>query len=163
MYLSETRIFAAFLSEGQSLRRHLLEHVKPWLAAVTQTQAPRILGAYEDSTDVEIKAETHRTAMEVIGGESALITKPWQTRRDAMQDALTKSVPFIFKPVVQINPAGTVLLSQALSIARYERRDERKSYHVVNAFTLLLARLEIWKATAKTQKPRRNPPSFMSA
>jgi hypothetical protein len=161
MYLSETRIFAAFLSEGQSLRRHLLEHVKPWLAAVTQTQAPRILGAYEDSTDVDIKAETHRTAMEVIGGEWALITRPWEVRRDAMQDALTRSVPFSFRPAVQLSPANTGVLSQALS-GRYEKRDEKKNYHIVNAFSLLLSRLELWKAMPKTQKPLRNPPSYMS-
>jgi hypothetical protein len=161
MYLSETRIFAAFLSEGQSLRRHLLEHVKPWLAANTQTQAPRLMGAYEDG-DVEIKAETHRTAMEVIGGEWALITRPWQSRRDAMLDTLTKAAPFTFRPIVQIDPVNTSLLSQALNGRLYEKeKTEKKNYHVVNAFTLLLTRLELWKATGKAQKPLRTPPSYM--
>ena len=33
-------------------------------------------------------------------------------------------------------------------MGRYEK-PEKKNYHVVNSFTLLLARLELWKASPK--------------
>jgi hypothetical protein len=70
---------------------------------------------------------------------------------------------FYFQTEVQINPAGTALLSQALNGRLYEKeKTEKKNYHVVNAFTLLLTRLELWKAMPKAQKPLRTPPSCMS-
>jgi hypothetical protein len=40
---------------------------------------------------------------------------------------------------------------------------EKKNFHVVNAFTLLLARLELWRQMPKDPKPSRLAPSYMSA
>jgi hypothetical protein len=44
-----------------------LEHAKPWLAA--NARRLRLMGAYEDFTDLEIKSETLRVAQEILGGE----------------------------------------------------------------------------------------------
>jgi hypothetical protein len=65
---------------------------------------------------------------------------------------------------VQINPVNTFPLSQALNGRFYEKTQaEKKNYHTINAFSILLARLELWKATPKNPEPQRLPPSFMSA
>src|SRR5262249_9438208 len=98
-----------------------------------------------------------------LQGQWAAITEPWPVGQDHMRDMLTKAVPFTFKPIVQMDPQGTVLLSQALASGRYNEKlqAEKKSYHVVNAFTLLLARLEIYKTTPKA-KPMHLPPSAMA-
>jgi hypothetical protein len=81
-----------------------------------------------------------------------------------MRDILTKATTFIFKPVVQLDQANTALLSQALNGRSYEKaQSEKKNYHVVNSFSLLLARLELWKAMPKASEPMRLPPSWMSA
>ena len=161
MYNSEIRIFAAFVTEGMSLRRHLDEHTKPWLSA--DVRRLRLLGAYEDTADVQIKSETHRAAQEILSGEWASISKSWEIRRDAMLDILTKAAPFTFRPIVQIDPANTLPLSQALNGRFYEKaQTEKKNYHVANAFTLLLTRLELWKNAPKDPGPRILPPSWMS-
>jgi hypothetical protein len=155
MYNGEIRIFAAFLSDGMSLRRHLLEYTKPWLSTNAHF-SPRLqmMGAYEDTTDVETKSETHRAAQEILGGEWASISKPWEVRRDSMLDILTRAAPFTFRPIVQISPAGTALLSQALNGRLYEKeKTEKKNYHIVNAFTLLLTRLELWKSESLRALP----------
>jgi len=74
-----------------------------------------------------------------------------------------KAQAFTFKPVVQFDPVGTVPLSQALSRGVYEKdKAEKKSHYLVNALSLLLARLELWKAMPKV-KPPRLPHSWMSA
>jgi hypothetical protein len=50
VYNDEIRIFAAFLSEGMSLRRHLSQYIKPWLSAQAADAANlAMLGAYEDN------------------------------------------------------------------------------------------------------------------
>ena len=132
-YNGEIRIFAAFLSEGMSLRRHLEESIKPLANGQCAPFAPvwRLRGL----TDLQIKSQTHRTAQEILSGEWASISKPWEIRRDAMRDILGKAAPFTFKPVVQLDPANTLLLSQALNGRFYEKAEsEKKSYHVVNSF-----------------------------
>ena len=98
-----------------------------------------------NNSDLEIKSETHLATREILGGEWRLISKPWEIRRDRMLDILIKAQPFTFKPVVQINPANNTLpLSQALNRRFHEKvLAEKKNYHVVNALTLLLARLEL--------------------
>jgi len=123
------------------------------------------LGGYENFTDVEIRAETHRTAQEILSGEWASISKPWELRRDAMLDILSKATPYTFKPLVQLDSTNTVPLSQALSgrsLRFYEKQTEKKNWHVVNAFTLLLARMELWKNRPKTHEPRRPQGSWMT-
>ena len=50
MYNSEIRIFAAFLSEAMSLRRHLEEHTKVWLSTNAHLSLVcSMMGAYEDT------------------------------------------------------------------------------------------------------------------
>ena len=70
-----------------------------------------------------------------------------------------------FTPCVQISPLNTATLTQALFSGRFREKvqADKKNYHVVNAFTLLLCRLELWKARPKDSKPPRLPPSAMSA
>ena len=98
-----------------------------------------------------------------MAGEWASISKPWEIRRDAMLDILTKAAPFTFRPIVQIDPAGASALSQALNGRLYEKdKAERRNWHVANAFTLLIARIEMWKAMPKNPAPHLTP-SFMSA
>ena len=161
----QIRILAAFLSEGVSLRRHLLEHTKPWLSTHAHLSSRlQMLGAYEDTTDLEKKSATRRTAQEILSGEWALISKSWEIRRDAMLDILTKAAPFTFRPVVQFDPVSASVLSQALNGRLYEKdKVEKKNSHVINAFGLLLARIEHWKAQPKTAVAQRVPPSWMSA
>jgi hypothetical protein len=77
-------------------------------------------------------------------------------------DFLVRAVPFTFKPALQFDPVNARPLSQALNGRFYEKdQTEKKNYHIVNAFTLLLARLELWKAMPKA-KPSRLLHSFMS-
>jgi hypothetical protein len=122
------------------------------------------MGAYEKGADLEINSEAYRAAQETLGDEWASISKPWEIRRDAMLDTLTKAAPFTFKPTVQINPVNTLPLSQALNGRLYEKAQiEKKNYHAINAFTLMLSRLELWKARPKNFEHVRLPPSFMSA
>ena len=160
-YNDEIRVFASFVTEGMSLRRHLEEYTKSWLIA--HAHKVQLFGGYEDITDTQLKSEIFVTASEVLQGQWAGISKPWETRRDAMLDMLTKAVPFIFRPLVQFDPQGTVSLSQALSTGRYNEKlqVEKKSYHVVNAFTLLITRLEYYKAMPKP-KPMHLPTSAWS-
>ena len=80
-----------------------------------------------------------------------------------MLDILTKAAPYTFKPTVQLDPRHTFLLSQALNGFYEKTQTEKKNFHIVNAFTLLFARLELWKAMPKAKLPTRVPPSFMSA
>jgi hypothetical protein len=162
VYNREIRIFAAFCSEGMSVRQHLLEYTGGWLS--TNARQLRMMSGYEE-VDSEIQSETFMAIREILGGESALITKPWEVRKDAMLDTLTKAQPFTFKPIVQITPENTAPLSQALNSGRYSERvqADRKNYHVVNAFSILLARLEIYRAMPKKPGPHRIPPSAMSA
>jgi Terminase large subunit, ATPase domain len=164
VYNNKIRVFHAAVSENMSLGRHLEEHVKPWLA--THARAMELKGAYERIEDKETLSETHRTAQEILGGEWCSIVTPWEIRRDRMLSTLTQAQPFSFKPRIQIDQAGTASLSQALNARVYEKaksESEKRNYHVVNAFSILLARLELWKATAKKPQPWRMPPSAMSA
>src|SRR5262249_35782675 len=160
----QIRILAAFVSEGMSLRRHLQECIKPWLSA--NVFQPALLGGLEDA-DPQVISDMRRTIDEILGaGQWTTIKKPWESRRDAMLDVLAKAMPYIFKPMLQIDPVDARPLIEALS-GRWsfekDRRDVRNaSWHVANAFTLLLTRLELWKATPKISEPRQIPPSYMS-
>jgi hypothetical protein len=164
-YNNEIRIFASFLSEGWSLRRHLLENVQSWLSAHPVSPRLSIMGAYEDNADVDIRSQTYSTVQEVLSGSWTTITRPWETRRDKMLDTLTKAQAYTFKPLVQFDPMNTRELSQALNSGRFSEKvlAEKKHYHIVNAFSLLIARLELWKAMPKDPKQPRLPPTFMSA
>ena len=158
----QIRILAAFVSEGMSLRRHLEECVKPWLSANTYRLA--LLGGLEEA-DPRVGSDMRRTIDEILGaGEWAVIQKPWESRRDAMLDVLGKAMPYTFKPILQIDPVDARPLIEALS-GRWsferERRDMKNAlWHVANAFTLLIARSELWKAK---QKPHRatKPSAFL--
>ena len=169
VYNNEIRIFAAFLTEAMSLRRHIEECVKPWLSTNLSSlpktpNAPklRLLGAYED--DPQGKSDTHRTVREALPAEWCSITKPWESRRDAMLEVLVKAQAFSFKPVVQINSTDTQVLSQALNGRVYEKSQiEKKTYRVLDAFSVLVARLQMWQAMPKDPKPPRLPPSAMAA
>ena len=82
-------------------------------------------------------------------------------------DILGKAMPYSFRPILQIDPVNARPVIEALS-GRWsfekDRRDTRNaSWHVANALTLLLSRLELWKAMPKDPKPPRLPPSPMSA
>ena len=161
IYNREIRIFAAFSTENMSLRRHLSEYPKSWLSS--SPCRLRIMGGYEDM-DPEIKSEMHHAAQEILGGEWVTVSRPWEIRRNAVLDALTRAQPFTFRPIVQINPANTTPLSRVLNRGVYEKAQiENKDYHTFNAFALLLSRLELWKSAAKDPKPPRMPPSAMSA
>src|SRR5262249_12033730 len=124
-----------------------------------------LFGGYEDITDAQLKSEMFQTAQEILQGQWASISRPWESRRDIMLNALTRAVAFSFKPALQFDPAGTIQLCQSLTTGRYRERiqADKKNYHIVNAFTLLLARLEVWKAMPKDPRPRNLPPSPMSA
>jgi Terminase large subunit, ATPase domain len=169
VYNAEIRIFAAFLTEAMSLRRHIEEHVKPWLSTNLSNlpktpNAPklRLLGAYED--DPQGKSDTHQTVREALPAEWCSITKPWEQRRDAMLEILVKAQAFSFKPVVQINWADTQVLSQALNGRVYEKSQiEKKTYRVLDAFALLVVRLKMWETMSKDLKPPRTPPSAMAS
>jgi hypothetical protein len=168
-YNSEIRIFAAFVTEAMSLKRHLEECVKVWLSTNLSNlpktpNAPklRLLGAYGD--DPQGKLDTHRTVRETLTAEWCSITKPWENRRDAMLEVLVKAQAFSFKPVVQINSTDTQVLSQALNGRVYEKTQiEKKTYRVLDAFSLLVARLQMWKVMREDSKPPRLPPSPMAA
>jgi hypothetical protein len=160
-YNDELRVFASFCTEEVSLKRHLEQFTKSWLIAnVHQLQ---LFGGYEKEVDEQLKHEISLTCNEVLQGQWASITKLWESRSDAMRDALTKAVPFKFTPAVQFDPTGTVPLSQALSSGRYREKvqADRKNYHVVNALALLLARRELWKLTPKPRE-HRAPSSWMT-
>jgi hypothetical protein len=164
-YNNEIRIFASFVSEGWSLRRHLLENVQSWLSAHPVSPRLSIMGAHEDNADVDIRSQTYSTVQEVLGGSWTTVSKPWETRRDHMLDLLCRAQAYTFRPVVQFDPMNTREISQALSSGRFREKviAEKKHYHIVNAFSLMLSRLELWKATAKAPKLPRLPPSPMSA
>jgi hypothetical protein len=161
----QIRILAAFVGEGMSLRRHLQECVKPWLSA--NVMRPALLGGLEDA-DPQVISDMRRTIDEILGpGEWTVIRKPWESRRDAMLDVLGKALPFTFKPILQLDPVNVRPLIEALS-GRWsfekDRRDTRNaSWHVANAFTLLIARSELWKAAPKDPESPQLPPSWMSA
>jgi len=160
-YNDEVRVFASFCTEGVSLRRHLEQFTKSWLIAnVHQLQ---LFGGYEKEVDEQLKHEVSLTCHEVLQGQWASITKLWETRSDSMRDALTKAVTFSFRPAVQFDPTGTVQLGQALASGRFRERvqADRKNYHTVNAFALLLDRRELWKIRPKPYTPR-IPPSWMA-
>jgi hypothetical protein len=120
------------------------------------------MGGYE--LGPELQNEVHLAVQEIIQGQWCSITKPWEHRRDSMRDLLTKAAPFTFRPLLQINSIDTQALTQALNARSYEKAQiDGKTYHVVNALSILLARLELWKATPKNSRPMRLPPSAMSA
>ena len=143
----QIRILAAFVSEGMSLRRHLEECVKPWLSANIFRLA--LLGGCEDA-DPQVGSDMRRTIHEILGaGEWTVIQKPWESRRDAMLDALSKAMPYTFKPILQLDPVNARPLIEALS-GRWsfekDRRDTRNaSWHLANAFTLLITRARCGK------------------
>ena len=147
MYNSEIRIFAAFVSEGMSLRRHLEEHTQALAICQCAPFAPvgRLRGQ-----DLQIKSETHRTAQEILSGEWASISKPWEIRRDAMLDILVKAAPFTFKPIVQIDPANTLPLSQALNGRFYEKAKPRRK--TITSSTRLLFYLPGWSCGKRSQR-----------
>jgi hypothetical protein len=158
-YNNEIRIFAAFVTEGMSLRHHLLEHTRNWLA--NNAHRLELMGSYEKDKDPQQDSEIYRTALDVLGGQWVSITKPWDVRRDSLLDTLTKAQPFTFEPVVKINRENTLPLSQALS-SRFYDKAEKKHYYIANAFSLLLSRLDLWKNTPKARGPRILPPSAMA-
>jgi hypothetical protein len=60
--------------------------------------------------------------------------------------------------------ADTQVLSQALNGRVYEKTQiEKKTYHVLNAFSLLVARLQMWQVMRKDSTPPRLPPSAMAS
>jgi hypothetical protein len=78
-------------------------------------------------------------------------------------DFLARALPFTFDPALQIDGTHARPLVDALG-ARWnydkERRDTRDtSWHAANALSILLARLELWKAMPKKPGPHRLPPS----
>jgi hypothetical protein len=175
----QIRILASFVSQGMNLRRHLEQCAKPWLTANTRPDErfkpwlatsglhPALLGACEEAGP-QLSSDMRQTIRETLGaGEWMTIQKPWESRRDAMLDILGKAMPYTFRPILQIDPVNARPLIEALS-GRWsfekDRRDTRNaSWHVANALTLLLSRLELWKATPKDPKLPRLPPSPMSA
>jgi hypothetical protein len=161
-YNSELRILAAFTSEGTSTQGHCLQYTRPWLTA--NAGSLRLLGAYEDMTDTKIASELRVAAVKTLGGEWVSISSPWENRRDIMLNVLTKAMPFTFRPALQIDPAAT-LLSRALSRPYEKERAGTRdgNYHVINALTLVLSRLELWKTMKTKSSTPRLPPSFMSA
>ena len=161
-YQSEIRVFFAAVTQGMSLRHHLEQFTRPWL----EKNSPplQLFGSYEDSKDIETRAKLHQATTKVLQGEWCSIWHRWEARLDQMRDALTKSAVYTFKPLIQFSPQNTSLLTQALNSGRYRDREvDRKNFHIVSAFTLLLARQEIWKQAPRDEKPQRVPPSFMSA
>ena len=78
---------------------------------------------------------------------------------------LLKAQPFTFRPAVQFSPMNTAVLTQALQSGRYREKAiaDTKSFHLVSAFTLALARQELWKKMPKESTAHRVPPSWMSA
>lgn len=159
---NEIRVLLAAVSENTSLRRHLEEFTRPWLSA--NARHIKLNGAFEHNENLEIQSETRRTAQEFLGGQWVSISTAWELRRDRMLNVLVEAQPFSFTPRVQIDPASTSPLSQALNARRYEKTQaESKNYHVINAFTCLLAQIEIRKATPKNPRPVSIPPSCMSA
>jgi hypothetical protein len=161
-YNDEIRVFASFCSEGISLRHHLEEFTRPWLAA----NAPRLplLGGYEDGPNVQTRANLHKDATEILNGSWCSIWFEYSERLDKMRAALVKSVPYKFVPAIQFNPVGTSALTGALASGRYREKAtvDKKNWHAVNAFSLVIARLEIFKNQPKESKPRPLPPSYMS-
>ena len=160
----EIRILAAFVGEGMSLRRHLEESVKPWLSA--NVRGATLLGGYEEA-DPRLSSDMRKTINEILGaGQWSMIRKPWESRRDSLLDILSKAVPYSFRPILQIDPVDARPLIEALS-GRWsferERRDTKNaSWYIANAFGLLLARSELWKAMQKPPMVQRLPPSWMS-
>jgi len=158
-YNDEVRVFAAFCTEGISLRRHLEQFTKSYL--ITHAHRLQLFGGYEDITDAQLKSEIFLTAQEILQGQWASISKPWEIRRDNLLNSLVKAVPYKLTPAVQFDPTNTVQLSQALSSGRYRERiqADRQNYHVVNALTILLSRIDFWRAMPKSHRPRPLPPS----
>ena len=157
MYGSEIRVFFAAVSEGVSLRRFLEEHTREWL--VRNARDIKLNGAFEKSENLEIQSETRKAARDVLAGEWVSIQTPWQIRRDRLLSTLVEAQPFNFKPRVQIDASASVL-SQALNGRLYEKdKAERKNWHIINAFTCALARIEMWKAMAKTPVVQGNRPA----
>src|SRR6476659_7293521 len=159
-YNNEVRIFAAFLTEGMSLRRHFSEYLRPWLSA----NCPRLelMGGYEDTLNIEIRSKTHEAAVEILGGQWVSIWHNWENRLDRMRDALLRAQPFTFRPAVQFSQTNTAILTQALQSERRYRdkaQADKKNYHIVNSFTLLLCRQELWRQTPRDEKQHRIPPS----
>jgi hypothetical protein len=161
----QIRVVAAFVSAGMSLRRHLEQRVKPWLSA--NVFRPTLLGGLEDA-DPQVSSDMRRTmAKSWAPASGRRLKNRGESRRDAMLDALAKAIPHVFTPALQIDPVNARPLIEALSGRRSfekDRRDTRNaSWHVANAFSLLLSRLELWKATPKNPERMRMPPSAMSA
>jgi hypothetical protein len=71
---NETRVFCAYVDEGISLQRHLLERAVTWLRA--NAKQYRIMGGHEKFEDPGIKSEVWRTVDEIIPGEWTTITAP---------------------------------------------------------------------------------------
>ena len=144
-------------------RRCLEEFIKPWLSA--NIYRPTLLGGIED-TDPQVSSYMRRTIDETLGaGQWTTIKKPWESRRDAMLDVLGKALPYTFQPILQLDPVNARPLIEALSgrwsFEKYRRDVRNTSWHVANAFTLLLTRLELWKATPKISERVPPPPSPM--
>jgi hypothetical protein len=148
-YMSEVRVFAAWCSEGISLRHHLQEFPKAWLSA----NSPRLqlFGGYENDPNPEIRGKLHDAATEVLNGQWCSVWDKYDSRLDKMRDALQKAVPFKFTPAVTFSPVDTAALTQALSSGRYRDKvaADKRSYHCVNALSLLLCRLEFGKTGLK--------------
>jgi hypothetical protein len=176
----QIRILASFVSQGMNLRRHLEQCAKPWLTANTRPDErfkpwiatsglqPTLLGAFEEADDPRLDSDVRQTIRETLGDAQWLTVpkKTWESRKDAMLDILGKAMPYTFRPILQIDPVNARPLIEALS-GRWsfekDRRDTRNaSWHVANAFSLLLARQELWKAMPKASEPMRLPRSWMS-
>ena len=149
---------------GSAILAALEESVKPWLSA--NVRGATLLGGYEEA-DPRLSSDMRRTINEILGaGEWTVIKKPWESRRDAMLDVLGKATAYTFKPILQLDSVNALPLIEALS-GRWsferERRDTKNaSWYIANAFGLLLARSELWKAMQKPPMVQRLPPSWMS-
>jgi hypothetical protein len=125
-----------------------------------------IEGVYEQTPEKELNWEVHDTSRKTLGGRWISVTEIWVKRREAILDYLERAQPFLFRPVIQIDPINARPLVDALG-ARWnydkERRDTRDAaWHIANAFGILLTRLKL-KVQSNAQKPPRLPPSWMSA
>jgi hypothetical protein len=164
----QIRILASFVGEGMGLKRYLQECVKPWLSANVpvvpknlEELRPVLLGGLEEADQ---DSEARQAINEILGqGAWTTVKTKWENRKDAMLDVLSKAMPYTFRPMLQIDPVDARPLIEALS-GRWsfekDRRDTRNApWHVADAFSLMLARLDLFKAIPKDPKVRSRPPS----
>jgi hypothetical protein len=81
-----------------------------------------------------------------------------------MRKDLRSSLSILSAPSVMTECADTQVLSRGLNGRVYEKTQiETKTYRVLDAFSVSVARLQMWQAMPKDPKPPRLPPSAMAA